>query len=319
MRLTRIVFFGTPEFASGTLHALSACESMEVVGVVTAPDKPAGRGQTLRASHVSDTAGDLGLNVLKPSKLKDPEFLQALEALRADAFVVVAFRMLPKEVWAMPPMGTFNVHASLLPDYRGAAPIQWALANGDEATGVTTFLLNERIDEGAILLQESLAIAPNETISSLYQRLMVSGSTLAVRTVEALIQESCTPKAQILAENPRLAPKIFSDFTELERLSDLRQMHNRIRACDSYPGASLALEETPNDRIKVFGSEIVNLSNTDDYGLSIKLIITDDSVHLAQGENLLNLKEVQWPGKRKMDVSDFLRGFRMRGKFELKR
>jgi len=179
--------------------------------------------------------------------------------------------------------------------------------------------VNERIDEGAILLQESLAIAPNETISSLYQRLMVSGSTLAVRTVEALNQESCTPKAQILAENPRLAPKIFSDFTELERLSDLRQMHNRIRACDSYPGASLALEETPNDRIKVFGSEIVNLSNTDDYVLSIKLIITDDSVHLAQGENLLNLKEVQWPGKRKMDVSDFLRGFRMRGKFELKR
>lgn len=318
MPVTRIVFFGTPEFASGTLEALAASPSLEVVGVVTAPDKPAGRGQSLRASHVSDTSNRLNIPVLKPIKLKDPQFLEDLAALEADVFVVVAFRMLPEEVWAMPPMGTFNVHASLLPEYRGAAPIQWALANGDTETGVTTFLLNERIDEGAILLQQRLSIAPNENISSLYGRLMNAGSILAVQTVEALSTGNGQPQPQIALENPRLAPKIFADFGEIERLSNLLDIHNRIRACDSYPGASLALAESPNERIKVFGSVIVNTSHTEDYKLPFELIISDTSIHLAQGENLLSLQHVQWPGKRKMGISDFLRGFRKRGKFELK-
>lgn len=318
MKLTRIVFFGTPEFASGTLNALALDPHSQVVAVVTAPDKPAGRGQNLRASHVAETAQTLGLPVLKPVKLKEPSFLAELAALQADVFVVVAFRMLPEAVWNMPPLGTFNVHASLLPDYRGAAPIQWALANGDARTGVSTFLLNEHIDEGAILLQEALSIDPNETIASLYARLMHAGSALAVRTLEVLSSQNGQPIPQKTAENARLAPKIFSDFSELERLSDLAQIHNRIRACDSFPGASLALAEAPGERIKVYGSKIINIYNTDDYKLPIELIISDSALHLAQGENLLQLTAVQWPGKRKMDISDFLRGFRKRGKFALK-
>lgn len=319
MPVTRIVFFGTPEFASATLDALAKDPTLEVVAAVTAPDKPAGRGQTLRASHVSDTAHRLGIPVLKPIKLKDPEFLQTLADLQADIFSVVAFRMLPVEVWNMPPMGTFNVHASLLPDYRGAAPIQWAVANGDAQSGVTTFLLNDRMDEGAILLQERLDIAPNETISSLYTRLMHAGAGLAVRTVQALITGNSQPIPQNLSENVRLAPKIFADFAELERLSSLDLIHHRIRACDSYPGASLALEEAPEERIKVFGSKLIKFNQSKDYTLPIKLIISDEYMHLAQGENLLSIQEIQWPGKRKMDISDFLRGFRKRGKFALKR
>ena len=318
MPLTRIVFFGTPEFASGTLRALAQDARMEVVGVVTAPDKPAGRGQTLRASHVSNTAHELGLSVLKPVKLKDPEFLRALADLQADVFAVVAFRMLPKEVWNMPPLGTFNVHASLLPDYRGAAPIQWAVANGDTQTGVTTFLLNDRIDEGAILLQEHLSVAPNETIAALYERLMHAGAALAVKTVRDLWNGNSHPIPQNIGENARLAPKIFADFAELERLSTLEDIHHRIRACDSFPGASLALSEAPENRIKVYGSKIIKLYNTEDYNKRIELIISDTYIHLAQGENLLSIQEVQWPGKRKMDSSDFLRGFRKRGKFALK-
>ncbi|MFM1884486.1 MAG: hypothetical protein RL168_670, partial [Bacteroidota bacterium] len=273
MPVTRIVFFGTPEFASATLEALAKDPTLEVVAVVTAPDKPAGRGQTLRASHVSDTGHSLGIPVLKPVKLKDPEFVQTLKGLQADVFIVVAFRMLPMEVWNMPSMGTFNVHASLLPDYRGAAPIQWAVANGDTQTGVTTFLLNDRIDEGAILLQDSLDIAPNETISSVYARLMHAGAELAVRTVHALRAKNCQPTPQNLSENARLAPKIFADFAELERLSSLDLIHHRIRACDSYPGASLALEEAPEERIKVFGSKLLKFNKLTDYTLCIELII----------------------------------------------
>ena len=172
--------------------------------------------------------------------------------------------------------------------------------------------------KGAILLQERLLIAPNETITSLYARLMHAGSILAVQTVEALGAGNGHPQPQIALENPRLAPKIFADFGEIERLSNLLDIHNRIRACDSYPGASLALAESPHERIKVFGSEVLNTSHTDDYKLPIELIISDTSIHLAQGENLLSLQYVQWPGKRKMDISDFLRGFRRRGKFALK-
>lgn len=318
MQRTRVVFFGTPEFATGTLEALVAHPSIEVVAVVTAPDKPAGRGQSLRASHVSEAAERLGLPVLKPVKLKDPDFLQTLQTLDAAIFVVVAFRMLPQAVWGMPPLGTFNVHASLLPDYRGAAPIQWAIANGDRETGVTTFLLNDRIDEGEILLQASLPIAPNETISSLYARLMDAGAALATQTVTGLQTGNCPSRPQKSSENTRLAPKIFSDFTELERLSTLPEIHHRIRACDAYPGASLALEEAPEERIKVFGSEAINISFTEHYAHTIELIISEEAIHLAQGENLLLIQEVQWPGKRKMPVGDFLRGFRKRGKFRLK-
>jgi len=318
MRMTRIIFFGTPEFASGTLLALQAAPNMDVVAVVTAPDKPAGRGQQIRPSHVSMTSDALGLTVLKPTRLKDEQFLEALRALKADLFVVVAFRMLPRAVWEMPRLGTFNVHASLLPNYRGAAPIQWAIANGDSVTGVTTFLLNDQIDEGAILLQESCSIGENETISSLYKRLMELGAILAVRTVEALSEEKCSPKPQKVNEKWRLAPKIHADFSELETLANISEIHHRIRACDQFPGASLGLRDFPNERIKLFGSKIINNCNSDSYVNSIELIISEDSIHLSQGECLLEIHEIQWPGKRKMVTSDFLRGFRSRGKFTLR-
>jgi len=318
MRMTRIVFFGTPEFASGTLLALQAVANLDVVAVVTAPDKPAGRGQQVRASHVSLTGDALGLKVLKPLRLKDENFLETLRALEADLFVVVAFRMLPRVVWEMPILGTFNVHASLLPDYRGAAPIQWAIANGDSLTGVTTFLLNDRIDEGAILLQQPCSIGENETVSSLYARLMQLGSILAVQTVEALRDKKCTPKPQKINEKLRMAPKIHAEFSELEKLSNLSEIHHRIRACDKLPGASLGLSDFPNERIKLFGSKIITKCDSDSYDLNIELIISDDSIHLSQGESLLEIHEIQWPGKRKMVTADFLRGFRLRGKFTLR-
>ncbi len=314
---TRIIFFGTPEFASATLEALVATPQMEVVAVVTAADKPAGRGLKVQSSHVSDTADRLNLPVIKPERLKDSDFLENLAAYSADVFVVVAFRMLPEAVWNMPPLGTFNVHASLLPDYRGAAPIQWAIANGDQETGVTTFLLNERIDEGAVLLQEALPIGENEPISSLYQRLKIAGAGLAVRTIEGLSAGNLAASSQIVSNDARLAPKIYPPFGQIELLKTLEAVHHRIRACDPFPGASFDLDVAENGRIKVFASEIINYCKSEDYTHSIKLIITDSGVHLTQGEGVLNILEIQWPGKRKMKTIDFLRGFRLRGKFTL--
>ncbi|MDG1252536.1 MAG: methionyl-tRNA formyltransferase [Schleiferiaceae bacterium] len=314
---TRIIFFGTPEFASATLEALVACPEIEVVAVVTASDKPAGRGLKMQASHVSETAERLNLSLLKAEKLQDPGFLSTLASFRADIFVVVAFRMLPQAVWGMPPFGTFNVHASLLPDYRGAAPIQWAIANGEKQTGVTTFLLNERIDEGGILLQEVLQIGENEPISSVYQRLMIAGAGLAVRTIDGLFNQKLIAKSQIVSNDLRSAPKIYQPFGQLDLLKTLDQVHDRIRACDPFPGASFLLDEAINGRIKVFSSEKLNDCNTGDYALSIKLIISNNSVHLSQGEGVLNIHEIQWPGKRKMKAIDFLRGFRLRGEFTL--
>ncbi|NQW25769.1 MAG: methionyl-tRNA formyltransferase [Cryomorphaceae bacterium] len=314
---TRIVFFGTPEFATATLEALRKAQGMEVVAIVTAPDKPAGRGLTLKASHIAENAG--GIPLFKPTRLKDPLFLDLLQKLQADVFVVVAFRMLPTEVWSMPTLGTFNVHASLLPHYRGAAPIQWALANGESVTGVTTFLLNERIDEGQILLQQELNIAENEAMGTLYSRLMEAGALLAVATVKGLKSGNIVIKTQKTDSSARLAPKIYPQFGQLELLITLDEIHHRIRACDPFPGASVCLQSTPKERIKLFNSEYVSYCISSDYTIYVKLIISDNEVHLVQGKGVLKIHDIQWPGKRKMNTSEFLRGFRLRGEFALDR
>jgi len=319
MKKARIVFFGTPEFASTALLALAADARTDVAAVVTAPDKPAGRGLQVKASHVGQTAQDLGIPVLKPEKLRDSGFLADLAQYDADLFVVVAFRMLPEAIWAMPPKGTFNVHASLLPDYRGAAPIQWSIANGDTVTGVTTFLLNDRIDEGEILRQEKLEIGPNEALASLYERLMHAGAALAVETIHGLMEGKWVSQPQIPGPQARLAPKIYPPFGHLELLKTLPSIHHRIRACDPFPGASFHLEEAGKERIKLFQSEMINDCISTDYTHSIELIISDEGMQLTQGEGVLQIHEIQWPGKRKMDTKDFLRGFRLRGKFALKR
>lgn len=317
MNISRIVFFGTPEFASTTLRALANDPHIHVVAAVTAPDKPAGRGLHLKASHVAETAESLGIPVLKPGRLRDSDFISTLQKLQPDLFVVVAFRMLPEVVWGMPPFGTFNVHASLLPDYRGAAPIQWSIANGDSSTGVTTFLLNDRMDEGELLLQKSVNIGPNEPIGTLYSRLMDVGAELAVETIHGLFQQKLTGIPQLVAERHRVAPKIFPGFGHVERLERLEVIHHRIRACDPFPGASFRLNETGLDRIKVFQSELLNICTSRDYKFPIELIISDDGVQLTQGKGTLQIHEIQWPGKRKMNATSFLRGFRLRGKFGL--
>ena len=318
MKKARIVFFGTPEFASTSLLALEADARIDVAAVVTAPDKPAGRGLQLKASHVGQTAHDLGIPVMKPEKLRDPSFLADLAQFEADLFVIVAFRMLPEAIWAMPPKGTFNVHGSLLPDYRGAAPIQWSIANGDTATGVTTFLLNDRIDEGEILGQEVLEIGPNEALASVYNRLMHAGAALAVATIHGLMEEKWVGRPQIPGPQARLAPKIYPPFGHLELLKTLEAIHDRIRACDPFPGASFHLVEAGKERIKVYCSEIISKCNSSDYNHPIELIISDEGMQLTQGEGVLQIHEIQWPGKRKMDTVAFLRGFRLRGKFALK-
>jgi len=317
MSTARVVFFGTPDFASATLTEISLTPGIQVVAVVTAPDKQAGRGRQWKTSHVAETAVELGLPVFKPERLRDPGFVKELEALHADLFVVVAFRMLPEVIWAMPKRGTFNVHASLLPDFRGAAPIQWAIALGHTQTGVTTFLLNDRIDEGEILLQSTLEIDQNEPFSSVYERLMRVGAHLAVETIQGLMHLKLTGTAQIMSAEARLAPKIYPPFGHVELLKTLEDVHHRIRACDPIPGASFRLDVTGNERIKVFQSKLLNHCNTMDYKLQIELLISDEGMQLVQGEGVLQIHEIQWPGKRKMDVPTFLRGFRLRGKFSL--
>lgn len=312
--MMKIVFFGTPDFAAPALRDLHADPEVEVLTVVTAPDKPAGRGRQLRPSHLSALASELGIPCLKPSSLKDETFLNQLRDLGADLFVVIAFRKLPKVVWNMPPRGTFNVHGSLLPDLRGAAPIQWAIAHGDQHTGVTSFLINENIDEGAILDVIRIELDANATVGSIYAELSELASELCIRTIKGIFNGSYSPRNQQSSEELRVAPKIDKVFSELDGLSSAWDIHNRIRACDPFPGASLPCPDDNSLRIKVYDSLFDQKSTSDDRGVALE--ITDDAmrIHAPGGQCLIG--EIQYPGKKKMAVKDFLRGYRTRGIFE---
>lgn len=305
----RVVFMGTPEFAVASLDALVKA-GCNVVGVVTAPDKPAGRGMQVQQSAVKKYAVEHNLPVLQPVKLKDPDFITDLKNLRADLQIIVAFRMLPELVWSMPPMGSLNLHGSLLPRYRGAAPINWAVMNGEKETGVTTFRLKHEIDTGNILLQESFPITSEDTAGTVHDRMKDIGAALLVKTVKGLADGSLTeiPQSDLtattIAELPH-APKIHTDTCRISWSKPADQVHNLVRGLSPYPGAFTMLNEK---MLKVFRSkkEIVFPKSTEgDYE-------TDGKTYLkfACTDGYLHLLEIQLEGKKRMEITEFLRGYR---------
>ena len=304
----RIVFMGTPEFAVASLEALIESGS-DIVGVVTAPDKPAGRGQKISESAVKQYAVANGLKVLQPVKLKDEQFLEELRALRADLQVVVAFRMLPEVVWSMPPLGTINLHASLLPQYRGAAPINWVLINGEKESGVTTFFLKQEIDTGHILFTEKITLTGHETAGELHDRLMDKGAGLLVKTVKAVESGRYTENPQEhLAEGIELkhAPKIFKEDCNINWNQPAETVYNFIRGLSPYPTAYTTL----NDKIlKVFGAEY-ELAET---GEQPGEFFSDNRTFLkvSAKDGFVHLKDVQMEGKKRMGIEEFLRGVKL--------
>ena len=309
----RIVYMGTPDFAVAPLEKLLQA-GYEVVSVVTAVDKPAGRGMAVRESAVKQYAVAHGIPVLQPEKLKDPEFLAQLAALKANLFVVVAFRMLPKEVWAMPSMGTFNLHASLLPQFRGAAPINWAIIRGEKFTGVTTFLLDEQIDTGKILFQESCPIEEYEDAGALHDKLMVMGAELVLKTVDALENHRTKPYEQSLGFNKKLypAPKLNRDNCHIDWTRSARTVSLLIRGLSPYPSAwtTLVKEDGTELGVKLFDSYVVPCAEDDPREAGH--ISTDGKswIEVRCGDKALRILNLQLSGKKRMDTADFLRGFR---------
>lgn len=305
---TRIVFMGTPPFAVASLDALVKA-GFTISAVVTAPDKPAGRGLQLQQSAVKKYAVENNLPVLQPVKLKDPAFISALAALNANVFVVVAFRMLPEIVWNMPPMGTINVHGSLLPSYRGAAPINWAVINGEKETGVTTFKLKAAIDTGNILLQDKLPITEADTAGTIHDKMMVLGAHLLVTTLHGIINNTLAEKDQeeIINNDPNLlkhAPKIFTETCTINWNNTTESIFNLIRGLSPFPGALTKLD----DKIfKIFAAQKEICSHQNLAGS----VFTDNKTYLkfACADGYLHITDLQLEGKKRMQVADFLRGY----------
>jgi methionyl-tRNA formyltransferase len=303
----KIVFLGTPVFSVAILDKLIQ-EGCNVVGVVTAPDKPAGRGMQLSQSAVKKYAVEKGLHVLQPEKLKDPIFIEELRSLHADIQVVVAFRMLPEIVWNMPTMGTINLHASLLPQYRGAAPINWAIINGEKETGITTFKLKHEIDTGDILLKEKIAIGQSENAGSLHDRMMDAGALLVFKTLKGYCEGTIKPMSQQLENNEQYispAPKIQTATCQIDWNTDAVRVYNLIRGLSPYPGAFTYIN---GKMIKVYEASFELTKHQQTNGA----IETDGKTFLkyATTDGWVFLKEVQLEGKKRMDISSFLKGFR---------
>lgn len=303
---------GTPEFAVPSLDILIK-NNYNVVGVITAPDKPAGRGLEMQMSDVKKYALEKGLNILQPEKLKDPTFLEQLKNLNADLQIVVAFRMLPEIVWSMPRLGTFNLHASLLPQYRGAAPINWAVINGENETGVTTFFLQQEIDTGKIIYQEKISIGENECVGDVYTKLMSKGSELVLKTVQVIENNSAPQTAQenIIKNLAELkhAPKIFKEDCKINWNKSTEEIYNLIRGLSPYPAAWTELEEENKKQIlKIYKTEKEIASHQNPIGS----IETDGKTYIKVfvKNGYLYIKELQLSGKKKMTVEEFLRGYR---------
>ena len=302
----KIVFMGTPEFAAICLERIFESEH-EVVGVVTVPDKPAGRGQKLAQSAVAKLALEKDLTLLQPEKLKNPEFVNALQDLNADAFVVVAFRMLPKEVWQIPQKGTFNLHASLLPDYRGAAPINWAIINGETESGVTTFLIDEKIDTGNILLNAKVPVLPDDNAGDLHDKLAETGKELIVETLNGLEKGIIVPQAQPEVLVEKAAPKIFREDCKINWNDSLENVHNKIRGLSPYPAAWTLLKSNDGEKqLKIYrghfefaeiDSELIN-----------QIVIEKGSVKIVHSQGFYHVEELQPEGKRRMNAQDFVNG-----------
>lgn len=308
---TRIVFMGTPPFAVASLDALVKA-GFSIVSVVTAPDKPAGRGLQLQQSAVKKYAVENNLPVLQPTKLKDPAFIEALQKLDAGLFVVVAFRMLPEVVWDMPPMGTINVHGSLLPSYRGAAPINWAVINGEKETGVTTFKLKAAIDSGNILLQDKLPVTEADTAGTIHDKMMILGANLLVTTLTGLINNTLVEQDQeaIIHQDPSLlkhAPKIFTETCTIDWNNNTESIFNLIRGLSPFPGALTKLDDKI---LKIFTAQKEICVHNQQAGS----IITNHKTYVkfACTDGYLDILDLQLEGKKRMGVADFLRGYKIK-------
>ncbi|MBO5821292.1 MAG: methionyl-tRNA formyltransferase [Alistipes sp.] len=307
----RIVFMGTPEFASTSLRMLVK-EGYNIVTVVTTPDKPAGRGQKMHESDVKLTAKELGLPILQPEKLRDEEFLAALKALDIDLGIVIAFRMLPEVVWAMPKYGTFNLHASLLPQYRGAAPINWAIINGEKQTGITTFLLNHEIDKGAIIEQQAVDILPEDNIGSLYDKLMHCGAGLVLRTVDKIAEGGYETIEQMHVDENTLrpAPKIFKEDGRVDWSRNVVDIHNLVRGLSPYPAAWSPIFKNGEEcgSLKIFTTHI----EPAEINVAPGSVKSDGKsyVAIAASDGWVYLDEVQMAGKRRMAIKELLLGWR---------
>ncbi len=310
MKSLKVVFFGTPEFAKNSLEAIHH-SNHEIIGVVTVADKQAGRGQKISESSVKKYAVENNLPVFQPEKLRNPEFLENMRNLDADIFVVVAFRMMPKILFEMPKMGTFNLHASLLPDYRGAAPINFAIINGEKKTGATTFFINEKIDEGNVLLQDEIEILPEENAGELHDKLMVLGGNLIVKTLDGLAENAIVEKPQPEVENPKNAFKIFKEDTKINWNQETEKVHNFIRGMSPYPCAFTVLKFGNEEKtLKIFAGkyEILNHDN-----IPGTVEISKNEFKIFSKDGVYFPLEVQLEGKKRMDVKSFLNGFQ---KFE---
>ncbi|WP_198672975.1 methionyl-tRNA formyltransferase [Algoriphagus litoralis] len=302
----RLVYMGTPEFAVPALEKLVVA-GWNVVAVITAPDKPQGRGQKLVGSPVKEAAERLGLHILQPTNLKNPEFQQELRDLNADLQIVVAFRMLPEAVWNMPPLGTFNLHASLLPDYRGAAPINWAIINGEKETGVTTFFLKHEIDTGSIIFQEKVAILPTDDLGLVYEKLMTIGADLVVKTVEAISKDEVNPSVQDESKALHHAPKIFKETCKIDWSQSAENIHNLVRGLSPYPAA---WTEFQDKTCKIFKT---TFEEKNMLGKQSGEWESDSKTYLKfqTGKGTLQVLELQLEGKKRMKIEELLRGLKI--------
>lgn len=300
----KIVFMGTPEFAVPMLDTLYNSQH-KIVGVITAPDKPAGRGMQLSESDVKKYAVSKGLHILQPEKLKNEAFLEELRSLNADLFVVVAFRMLPVVVWDMPPLGTINLHASILPNYRGAAPINWAVMNGEKETGVTTFKLQHEIDTGEMILRDKIAIREDETVGELYHELMDIGKVVLLKTVDAIASGDYPLIQQDHITDIKHAPKIFKETCRIDWSRDAASIYNHIRGLSPYPAAWTTLQ---GKTLKIYTSEKIIQQHDKATGE----VETDGKTYLrfTCADGYISLKDIQLEGKKRMGIEEFLRGYK---------
>ena len=305
-RALRIVFMGTPDFAVAGLASLIE-HDYTIVGVITAPDRPAGRGRKLQESAVKKFAKEKALKILQPTNLKNEAFLEELKSLGANLQVVVAFRMLPKAVWQMPEYGTFNLHASLLPQYRGAAPINWAIINGETKTGVTTFFIDEKIDTGEIILQESIAISEDETAGSLHDKLMHLGAQLILKTVKSIETDTLLLSKQSDDSSLKSAHKIYRETCEIDWSKSIHAVYDHIRGLSPYPTAWTTLHDNSEKTIlKVYGASLKIEEHSYPVG---KVIANNKEIKIAVKGGFIELLKIQLPGKRKMKTGEVLNGF----------
>ena len=307
MEKLRIVFMGTPEFAVGILDTIIK-KNYNVVGVITAADKPAGRGQKLKFSAVKEYALEHNLPLLQPTNLKDEAFLGELKSLNANLQIVVAFRMLPQAVWEMPALGTFNLHASLFPNYRGAAPINWAIINGESKTGVTTFFIDDKIDTGAMILSDETAIDPNENAGQLHDRLLDLGSKTVVNTLELIANGNATTTIQQDTAEIKTAYKLNKENCKIDWSKTALEIHNQIRGLSPYPAAwSVIADNNEEWNVKIYQSKLVIEAH--DYKVG-QLICTKKEMKIAVNEGFIEILSLQFPGKKRMTTAELLNGIK---------